>query len=376
MHKNGQNRISPTPSKRSAIPQLDTIRVLAMLGIFLHHLWKTVIVTPQGMLQRILDPVFSSASDGVVVFNIVSGFLLAMPYLGPDHRPFEGYRLFLQKRFLRIVPSYYIALLIFTLANILHFGYPLRPAFDMLLEHLLFVNSLDYSNMYSNFSHFWYLGQLAQFYLLFPVVLSLFMRIGSTRAALSIITLCWGGWVLLAWYFPETPTSPPNFAENLMHFNLPGRLPEFAIGMWLASIWNPVAGSMRRSILQRPISPFIAGMALYVIAGAPLLSVMNLPFTHIYHVALSLIFFLVLLVWIPAARAGEFAIMRNFAEHSYSIYIVHHPLFSYVGVMPSNVTHTVGTFAILTLLLLPLCYFAARLLDWASALRIRDHSNG
>ena len=318
-----------------------------------------------------MDPVFSSASDGVVLFNIISGFLLAMPYLGPEHRPFAGYRRFLQKRFLRIIPPYYLALLVFTLANILHFEYPLRPAFDMLVEHLLFVNSLDYSNMFSNFSHFWYLGQLAQFYLLFPVILSLFTGIGPTRAALSIITLCWGGWILIAWYFPETPNSPPNFVENLMHFNLPGRLPEFAMGMWLASLWHRTAGSVRRSVLQGPFSPFVAGMALYVIGGTPLLAAMNLPFTHIYHVALSLLFFLVLLVWTPAARAGESALMRNFAEHSYAVYIVHHPLFSYVGVMPSNVPHTLGTFAILTLLLLPLSYLAARLLDWASAMPVK-----
>ncbi len=371
MHRDCQNQISPTIVKPTAIAQLDTIRVLAMLGIFLHHLWKTVIVTPQGALERVLDPLFSSASDGVVVFNIISGFLLAMPYLGPEHRPFAGYRWFLQKRFLRIIPPYYLALVIFTLANILHFEYPLRPAFDMLLEHLLFVNSLDYANMFSNFSHFWYLGQLAQFYLLFPVILSLFTRIGPTRAALSLITLCWGSWILIAWYFPETPNSPPNFVENLMHFNLPGRLPEFAMGMWLASLWNRAAGSVRRSVLQRPFAPFVAGMAVYVVGGAPLLAVMNLPFVHIYHVALSLLFFLALLVWTPAARAGASALMRNLAAHSYTIYIVHHPLFSYVGVMPSNVPHTLETFAILTVLLLPLSYLAASLLDWASALRVK-----
>ena len=102
MDQKGQESRTPTTrSKRLSIPQLDTIRALAMLSIFLHHLWKTVIVTPQGTFQKILDPVFGSASDGVILFNIISGFLLAMPHLGPERRPFIGYRQFLRKRFFR-----------------------------------------------------------------------------------------------------------------------------------------------------------------------------------------------------------------------------------------------------------------------------------
>ena len=112
--------------------------------------------------------------------------------------------------------------------------------------------------MYSNFAHFWYLGQLAQFYLLFPVILSLFMRIGPTRAALAIVALCWGGWLFYAWCFPAPPNAPPDFAENLMHFNLPGRLPEFAIGMWLASLRTPGAHSMPPNIFKNPFSLFAA----------------------------------------------------------------------------------------------------------------------
>ncbi len=359
------------PLKRITIPQLDTIRVLAMLAIFLHHLWKTVILTPQDTLQRILDPVFSTASDGVVLFNIISGFLLALPHLGPEHHPFPGYRFFIQKRFLRIIPPYYLALLLFTLANIVHFDYPLRPAFEMLLEQMLFINSLDYSNMYSNFAHFWYLGQLAQFYLLFPVILSLFIRIGPTRAALAIVALCWGGWLLYAWTFPAPPNAPPDFAENLMHFNLPGRLPEFAIGMWLASLPNPDANSAPPSIFKTPFALFASVMVLYLVVGAPFVSDMNLPFLHIFHVALSLALFLFLLSWTPAAKMGESAMVKHFGQHSYTLYIVHYPLFSYLGVMPSKVTHTPANFAILAVLLLPLCYLAATVVDLVSSVIVK-----
>ena len=358
---------SAPPLKRVAIPQLDTIRVLAMLGNLFSPPLENGHPDPAGRFGEDFEPAIQRRIGRRRPLHMISGFLLALPHLGPERCPFAGYRFFMQKRFFRIIPPYYLALLLFTLANIVHFDYPLRPAFEMLLQHLLFINSLDYSNMYSNFAHFWYLGQLAQFYLLFPVILHLFIKIGPTRAALSIIALSWGGWLVYAWCFPAPPHAPPDFAENLMHFNLPGRLPEFAIGMWLASLPNPGANGVTTSSFQNPFSIFSAVMVLYIVVGAPFVSDMNLPSIHIYHVGLSLALFLFLLIWTPAARMGESALVKNFGEHSYTLYIVHYPLFSYLGVMPSKVTHTPENFAILALWLLPLCYLAARVVDLASA---------
>lgn len=371
----GTGPVPATPPKRFEIPQIDTIRVLAMLAIFLHHLWKTVIVKPETAAQSLLDPIFTSASDGVILFNIISGFLLALPHLGPERRPFAGYRFFLTKRFFRIIPPYYLALLFFTAANMVCFAYPLVPALQLMLKNLLFVNSLDYSNMMTNFSHFWYLGQLAQFYLLFPPILSFFLRIGPGRAAFSITALCWSSWVFLAWFFPAEPGSYPNVTENLMHFNLPGRLPEFALGMWLASIWNPSADSARKSISNRPFLLFAACLALYIPVAAPFLKVATLPFVHVFHVAIGLVIFLALFAWSAAARIGKSALAKDFSEHSYSLYIVHHPFFSYFGVTPATVSHTLGNFALLTALLLPVSYVGARVLDWMSAKIIRRVSD-
>jgi len=362
------NREFHSPSGRVAIPQLDSIRVFAMLGVFAHHLWKTVIITPQDTLQGLLDPIFVAATGSVVIFNIISGFLLARPHLGPDHRPFEGYRVFLRKRFLRIIPPYYLALLLFTLVNMVHFGFPLLPAFTMLMEHLLFVNSLDYSNMFSNFSHFWYLGLLAQFYLLFPPILRFFLWMRPARAALTIIALCWGPWGIVAWFCPQSQQSYSNIWANLMHFNLPGRLPEFATGMWLASLWDPSVESVRRKIFDRPFSFYVGALALFLVAGTPFASSMDLLCDHIYHVALSVLLFLLLFLWKPAARAGQSTFIKHCSTQTYMIYIVHHPLFSYLGVMPSNVTHTVSNFLFLGAILLPLTYIVAvvlnRMSDW------------
>lgn len=365
---------SPVQAKHANFPQIDAIRVLAMLAIFTQHLWLTVIPNPETMLQKIFKPVFTNGSDGVILFNIISGFLLAMPHLGREQRPFEGYPSFLRKRFFRIIPPYYLALFIFTIANMLRFAYPLVPALLLLAQHLFFVNSLNYSNMLTNFSQFWYLGLLAQFYLAFPLILHFFLR-GPTRAALSIIATCWGGWILIAWCLPESPNAYPDVLANLMHFNLPGRLPEFAIGMWLASIWKPQMSWGRCITSNRAFLAFLAVGGIYIIVGAPFLKTMNLPLLHIYDVPICIFFFLLALSPF-VARAGKSTIVRNFSSHSYSIYIVHHPIFSYLGLRPSTVTHTLGNFMILAILLLPLSYLAAAALDRAAALIVTRFRKG
>lgn len=355
------------PAPRSAIPQLETIRALAMIGIFSHHLWKTVIVSPRGPLERVLDVLFSSASDGVIVFNIISGFLLASPYFGATVHPFAGYRAFLRKRALRIVPPYYLALLLFTGANMLRFDVSWSDALHTLMEHLLFINSLNYFNMYLNFSHFWYIGLLAQFYLLFPIFLWLFKKYGGATTALFLIAVCWGSWILLARLFPADPALPPGTVENLMHFNLPGRLPEFVIGMWLATL-RPHSERSSRSIFKEPFFWFIGAMVVIFIGGVSLsLATLPLPLVHIVHVALTTLLYLICFVRPLIASAGEMPVVKDVAKHSYALYIVHYPLFSYLGVMPSNVTHSLGNFAFLMAVLMPVCYLAARLLDTAAA---------
>ena len=365
----------PCPGGGGSIAQIHTVRVVAMLGVFLHHLWKTVILTPTGPFQWGLDVIFDTASDGVILFNVLSGFLLALPYLGPQRRPFVGYGNFLHRRFLRIVPPYFLALVLFSLANVLVFGIPPVSALHNLLWHLSFLNSLEYSMMSTNFSHFWYLGMLAQFYLLFPLFLGFFQRVGSTSALIRIVGVCWGGWSLLGAYLAWYPDSALGMAGYLMHFNLPGRLPEFAAGMWLASQWTSSRSALRTALLPPPLTQVLPGLAVGLIVGAPLVSGASLPLAHIYHVMLCGVLVLILLLWELPGTLGETNLVQKLSVHSYAIYIVHEPLFSCVGVMPGRVSHTLGTFFELALPLLLLSYLAAGVLDRASERVLQQCTN-
>lgn len=355
--------------ERLAIPQIDTIRVLAMLGVFSHHIWGAIIRHPEGYLERSLDVLFKAGSDGVVLFNILSGFLLALPYLGREGRPFAGYVHFLGRRLLRIIPPYYTALFLFSLGNILIFALPVYSALSALLLHLFFVNSFSYEMMATNFSPFWYLGMLAQFYLLFPLILRFFLRLGPARAALLIMVFCWGSWILLALW--TKVGAVPNVGGDIFQFNLPGRLPEFAIGMWLASVWNPSARPVRGRVFDRPFSMFVLGMAFYAILAAPFLRTAILPLFHMFHVAVCVVFFMILFLWAPAAKVGHSGLMRRLSEASYCIYIVHVPIFSYVGLLPGSVPGTPANFFGCLTVLLALCYVVAAVVNRLAVLIVQ-----
>ncbi|NLJ27819.1 MAG: acyltransferase [Deltaproteobacteria bacterium] len=374
---NGQSPLRQTSNAagRASISQIHTLRVLAMLGVFLHHLWNTVILTPVGSLQWGLDVIFDTASDGVILFNVLSGFLLALPYLGPERRTFIGYGNFLHRRFLRIIPPYYLALLPFSLANILIFHVPLDSALRTLLLHLGFLNSFDYSMMASNFSHFWYLGMLAQFYLLFPFFLRFFERVGSNKAIVWIVAMCWIGWAGLNAYLSLHPESSLGMVEYLMHFNLPGRLPEFAAGMWLASRWTSSAPALRTAIFDRPFTLVFLAMLAGIVLGTPFLGRLGMPWTHMYHVSLCMVLVVPLILWTPVAALGKKGFIQKLSVYSYAIYIVHEPLFSYVGVMPNKVPHTLSIFLVLALLLLALSYLAATALDRVSGEMLKKYTD-
>ena len=93
------------------VTQIESIRVLAMAGIFLYHLWT---VLPDGGAQNpfgpILGDILSQGYLGVVVFNAITGFVLALPHAHPGGKPPMAYFDFFRRRFGRITPQYYLSL--------------------------------------------------------------------------------------------------------------------------------------------------------------------------------------------------------------------------------------------------------------------------
>ena len=317
------------------LAQLEVLRVLAMTGVFLFHLWSVLpFDATSGAFGLVLGRVFSFGYLGVVVFNIVTGFVLALPYLGPEPRRVPPYGDFLRRRFLRICPPYYLALLLWT-ATALLTACGHRGSFVLtFVTHALFLHTLHPATFFGIVPAYWWLGLLAQFYLLFPLVLRLFLRLGPGWSGLGLCGICWLGSGLLARLAALQPDTPWAMINYLAYFNLPARLPEFVIGMWLAAAWNPSlpSGSGRVPVTPRrvPLAPsfavFVLGMLLFVILGSWLLPLADTPLWHLYLVAWCVVGVVVLFLWSPVARLGTSRMVTSVAAASYSIYLVHQPL--------------------------------------------------
>ncbi len=159
---------------------VDGLRGLAVLLVLGFHTWLFSWLTPSLRLFGFDVPVAfvpRSGYLGVDLFFLISGFCLCFPYA---RARLEGTRApgnlaFAERRFMKIVPSYALALAATALLSLAVFS---RPA-D--LAWALFNHALFFNNSYNDpFGHtnavFWSLAIEVQFYLIFPFLIRAFVR--------------------------------------------------------------------------------------------------------------------------------------------------------------------------------------------------------
>ncbi|MBI4806721.1 MAG: acyltransferase [Desulfovibrio sp.] len=330
---------TPAPAKRKTLGQIEVMRVIAVTGIFLYHLWSDV---PKAGTENPMGPAFGAILSqgwlGVILFNVVTGFVLTLPFAGPSGRPMPGYLEFLRHRFLRICPNYYIGLVFWTIVAIIagKAGASLASSFT---QHLLFVHTLNPAVFFDIVPAYWWMGLLAQFYLLYPVLWGLFTKFGPKKAALWLCCGCWGFWAVLEILAKLMPGSIFSMGNYLFYFNLPYRLGEFALGMFLACKWrdpdaNPVIGqglSLGEAFSGKRTAAWIG---LIVLSAWALLFGIPGPFllvTHLYW--LSVVFCAGLAIFFSDTmdRLGTWGPVSKFAAASYSIYLMHQPILGYAA---------------------------------------------
>lgn len=248
---------------KNTIAPLDGIRALACLMVITYHV--SLITTKDRPLWNpthypvILSALIFACDMGVTLFFILSGFLLFLPYAKAllFDAPWPSMRQFYIRRALRILPAYYVTLLLMIL---LYDPEYLRP--DHLTNTLLFL-TLFMDSSTTTFKAingpFWSLAVEWQFYLLLPFLalgMRLFVRRGSLRWRIPMLILCLCVLVaaglltrhigLYVTQHPgETFTLPPKLFTPLLAliYGLPTNglhgkfLEDFAIGMAISSCY-------------------------------------------------------------------------------------------------------------------------------------------
>jgi peptidoglycan/LPS O-acetylase OafA/YrhL len=316
----------PEPSggrerRATTVPQVETARVLAMAAIFLFHLWSVAPDAVGGWAGVVL----SQGYLGVVVFNLITGLVLAWPHLGPARRPIPGLGEFLRRRFLRIVPAYYLALALW--AGVAALVGPEPPPPRSVVAHLLFVHTLLPAEFFSIVPAYWWLGLLAELYLAFVLVLRFQHAIGPWRGAAVVSAASWGGWLLLDAIARPHPGSTVALVNYMAYYNLPYRLPEFAIGIGLASSLRSGGDGGAPGLAPGPCGALLVLSALLMLVPAALPDLA--PLAHVRLVAGCVAVFVALLALPAVTRAGREAVVARLAAASYGFYLLHQPLLGY-----------------------------------------------
>ena len=193
--------------------ELEGLRGIASLWVLLGHI---------SLLVHCHIVLLSSPGIGVDLFILLSGYLMAKNYLDRQHKePWQEVatiRQFWLRRFFRIAPLYYL-LLVIALISGPWFG-EMRDVIAQFYQGTA-TESSRYSdqslgNVVTHFSFLfgllptysfntvlpdWSIGLEMQFYVLFPFIMLLTLRLGYARALIGLMLLCCAGRYLLADYY-------------------------------------------------------------------------------------------------------------------------------------------------------------------------------
>ena len=213
-----QRYLSRITSSGEFIPEVDGLRFVAITGVLVSHLLMNFLVKTgriagvgeietldAGVCERFLITVLLNGTLGVQLFFVISGFILGMPFARAHFgvRPMVKLRAYFLRRLTRLEPPYIICLVLLFSAAV----WMGRESFAGLLPHLLASILYLHNAIYGEYSRVngvaWTLEIEVQFYLLAPLLASVF-RIGSKafrRAVLCASILGLSAMVALLPYY-------------------------------------------------------------------------------------------------------------------------------------------------------------------------------
>jgi peptidoglycan/LPS O-acetylase OafA/YrhL len=279
------------------IGQLDGIRALAIIAVFLHHALKIKLLWA-----------------GVDLFFLLSGFLITGILLNEKRLPLHQYAgRFYRRRAVRILPPYLLLLLITSAL----FGFAwLRHGYLYLFLMNLFwafpnppPQSLDV---------LWSLAVEEQFYLFWPFVLYFLSEEAIAWAAGGIILAA----PLLRWF------CTPFFAGHRPIYELtPFRMDLLAMGALLCIVWRKRPEWLRQFGPYGPIASALAVLAVVLLSRDPGFSTTaNTRFANVWIYELSLIACTGILLWALSGKGVwllNLAPVRFLGRISYSVYLIH-----------------------------------------------------
>ncbi len=226
-----------TESVRPRFDCFDGLRALAALVVVVHH---TAYATGE-TFRSDLGPYFARADIGVAIFFLISGFLLYRPFIA-NHladRPRPATGPYLRRRFLRIFPAYWAALVGISV----FIGFGVGQGLDGLWSwicHLLLIQVYQPDQFFRGITQSWTLSVELSFYLFLPVYALGIRRIAAGRPRRDPIRVELVGLAVLVaigiGFNAMMQWGGSTYLTRVGKAWLPANLDLFAIGMGLALV--------------------------------------------------------------------------------------------------------------------------------------------
>ena len=326
----------------SYIPGLDGLRAVAVVAVLLYHSQDIT------GLSAILTP--EAGFLGVEMFFVISGFLITALLLQEHTRSGRiGIKDFWLRRARRLLPALYV-FLGGTTALAALFG---TDALDKIKEEILGAvfyasNWLLLANDQSYFEaagrpsllrHLWSLAIEEQFYLLWPLVVIVALRVGGRKLLGGLTVAAIAGSTFLMWRLFD---GVEQFGDvTAVYFRTDARAAALLLGALLAVVWRPWEGTRASHNPSPEVRWIIDVLGLCAIAFAVYL---NFAFTdrvvqwdtvtRLYHggfLTLSAATVIAIAaVSIPGSQLGAALgnpVFRWIGLRSYGLYLWHWPIF-------------------------------------------------
>lgn len=309
-------------------PQVHSLRALAAISVLLYHaLFKAYLAhRPHSPLA----PYAAHLDAGVSVFFLISAFLLYRPYVAArlNNGPQRDTNEYGRRRLARIVPGYWVALIITALAGASYLGYPGIFSGNGTLAYFGFLQIYSPDTAGGGINVAWTLGVEVTFYAFLPLWASLIRRVspkGGVKSELAALALLFAASIAFQ-IAAVTSTDPNGFGLAGAHWlePLPAFLDQFAVGMALAVVsvaWKPRARTK----------------AAWLVAAIAFVAASRLPAHHtaLSYLARHQLYTLVALGLMWAAvfgkERGSVRAVGWLGTISYGIYLYHVPVFLTLG---------------------------------------------
>ena len=340
------------PQEKIHLPFLDGIRGIAILSVFLFHSlgasygfdklqWDGLVRDFNVSRSFLALYLFTYGWAGVAMFFVVSGFCI---HLSHERSKDKRWSLFAKKRFFRIYPPYFLAILVFFF--VWPWGNFTLDSFSRLaqfISHALAIHNFDHRTFFGINPSFWSIAVEIQLYAIYPLLLSLRTRYGWRR------TLLIAGSIEIGISFFSSIHS------LLANDPLPRFITASPFAFWLS--WSLGAYLCDCFLANKtPRLFYIRFDVVFIVAfGLPLLKV-TAPFAF-------LAFSLLTAIAIERLTMGKWTLPKNICfrwmwSHlsflgviSYSFYLFHQPIIGLAGralskVFPTMSIHPLSTYSL------------------------------